>query len=457
MTSSNKAYWLTSGFYSILLRVSILLFNFATTFLLFRIFSLKEVGVWGLFLMIVSVIEVARSGLIQNGLIRFLSISPSDEHSKIISASFSLNIILSVFTILLIVSGSQFLCVNVLKAPSLETLLYYYILTTLLLLPYFQFLYIQQANLDFKGVFWVVMSRQGTFFLGVVTIYILGYKPTMLNLVHLQTFAAFVGMIAGYFFARKFFTFTLEINRAWIKKLFNFGKFGFVTNLSTIISGGMDQAMLSNMISTSAVALQRAALQITNVVEVPTNAMADIVFPQSARRMNQDGQGGVNYLYQKSVSVTLSIIVPFLIVVFLFPDFIITIITGGGEYLQSKAILQVTVLYAVLIPFDRLGGTIFDSTGRQKLNFYLQILNVCTNFLSNLFFITKFGIIGAAYGTLVTFFISFAIRQTILRRVYNIHLWSVVKSTFLFYGECYHVLKQSLLKGKIPKNPLEGW
>lgn len=414
--------------------------------MLFRLFSLAEFGIWGLFLMIVGIIETARSGLIQNSLIRYLSISPPEDHPKIIGASVTMNAILSSATILLIVLGSHALCGQVLKAPDLELMLYYYIVTTLILLPFFQFQYIQQANLDFKGVFWGIFFRQGVFFFGILACFITGHKPSLLNLVHLQTASAVVGTIVGFLFAKKFLSFSRKLDIAWLKKLFDFGKFGFITNLSSIVSGSIDQAMLSNMVGTPAVALQRAALQVTNAVEVPTNAMADIVFPQSARRMHLEGKEAVKYLYEKSVSVILAIIMPFLLAVFFFPGPAITLVTGGNEYLQSIVILQVTILYVFIVPFDRQAGTIFDSTGKQKLNFYLQLCAVAINFCTNYFFIKHYGIIGAAYGSLTTYCISFVVKQWILRKLYNISLTSVLINTWKFYGEAFQMAKQRLIK-----------
>ncbi len=446
MSGDKKSYWLSSGFYSILQRFSTLVFNFGSTAMLFRLFSLDEFGTWGLFLTISSIVEVARSGLIQNAIIRFLSISDKSEHPKIISASFTLNVILSLSTILLLVSFSGLLANVVLKAPALEYMFYYYVITTLILLPFFQFQYIQQANLDFKGVFWGMFCRQGLFFVVISIFFITGYKPDLINLVHLQTAAALMGAIVGYKFAHKFTSFSAKIDQEWLKKLFDFGKFGFITNLSSIVSGSIDQGMLSNMVGTSAVALQRAALQVTNAVEVPTNAMADIVFPQSARRMHQDGKEAVKYLYEKSVGVVFAIIVPFLAAVMLFPTLILTIVTGGNEYLKSIQILQVTLVYTAIIPFDRQAGTIFDSTGRQKLNFVLQICAVIINFITNYFFISYYGIIGAAYGSLTTYLISFIVKQILLRKIYNINYLGVLKHAISFYGEAFKLIKRKLAR-----------
>ncbi|MFN8436823.1 MAG: oligosaccharide flippase family protein [Cytophagales bacterium] len=451
MTQGNKSYWLTSGIYTILQRFSTLVFNFGSTSLLYRIFSdnQDELGTWGLFLSVVSIIEVARSGLIQNAVVRHLSIAPKEEHGNIISSSLILNILLSLLSIILLIAGSHFLSVFALKAPGLEILLYYYIITTLILLPFFQFQYIQQANLDFKGVFWGMFCRQGLFFIVILIFYIIGYKPTLLNLVHLQTTAALLGALVGYQFTKKFLVITTKINKEWVVKLFNFGKFGFITNLSSIVSGSIDQFMLSNLIGTTAVPQQRAALQVTNAVEVPTNAMADIVFPQSARRMHTDGKEAVKYLYEKSVGVILGIIVPFLTFVVLFPDFIIDIVTGGKVYHQAALILQIAAIYTAIIPFDRQAGVIFDSTGRQKMNFYLQIAAMFINFLTNLFFIKNFGIIGAAYGSLTTYVISFITKQLILRYLYGVEITSIFKQSLNFYADMYKLFCNKILKRQL--------
>lgn len=50
------------------------------------------------------------------------------------------------------------------EAPALATLLSIYAITTFLLTPHFQLTFLQQANMDFKGVFWSNIVKQGTLF-----------------------------------------------------------------------------------------------------------------------------------------------------------------------------------------------------------------------------------------------------------------------------------------------------
>ncbi|MBC8110909.1 MAG: flippase, partial [Verrucomicrobia bacterium] len=453
-TDNSKSYWLTSGIFTLLKYGSALVFNFGSNVLLYYLLSVKESGVWSLFLIIaVNFIEVSRSGLIQNGLIRYLSITHVDDHPKIITASFTLNLILTAITVTLLGLGGHWLALT-LKMPEIEPLFYFYIITTLLLIPFLQFQYIQQANMDFRGVFWGNFVKQGVNFGVIVIAYALHYTPTLLNLVHLQTLTTIAGTFVAWFFVRRFLKFSKVIDWTWVKKLFDYGKYVFTTNLGATIFGSIDSIMLSMLIpaqngaNREAVAFQGVALRITNVVEVPTNAMADILFPQSARRLETQGKEGVKYLYEKAVGVIIALVLPGLILLYLFPRFAILLVTGKDEFLEAVAILQITILYTIFVPFDRQCGTILDSIGKQRLNFLLTAFNAVVNIVSNYTYIKLFnlGLLGASYGTLTTYIISFVLRQMILRRELGVNLANVFVYAFGFYGEMFKIGKNFLQK-----------
>ena len=462
MTQPVKSYWLTSGLYTILQRGSVLIFNFGTTFCLTRMLGAEGFGVWTLFNIIgFNFIEVARSGLIQNALVRYLSIAHISDHPRIITASFILNLALTSLTILLLLFGSTFLS-QALKTPELGNVLYFYIFTTLALIPYFQFQYIQQANLDFKGVFWGNFVRQGLFFIVVGSAFYFKHTLTLLNLVNLQTAVALAGAAVSYFFVRKFLKFSRHLDNEWIKRLFDYGKYVFITNLSATIFGAIDTLMLSALINKDdpsmrkgainvnnkqAVGLQGAALRITNMVEVPTNAMADIVFPQSARRMETQGKDAVRYLYEKSVGVIMALVVPAMAVIWLLPKLAVYVVAGPG-YEDAAYILQITALYSVFVPFDRQSGSILDSIGKQKLNFYLTLFNAAVNIAANYLYIKvlNYGVIGASFGTMTTYILSFTIRQLILRHELGVSLLNVFKEAFKFYGQLWGMVRKRLGK-----------
>ena len=81
------SYWLSSGFYALLNQLTQMVFNLGSVMLLLRMLDNKTCGSWILFMTLTSFIEVARTGLLQNGMISFLSTAPKSEYPKILTAS----------------------------------------------------------------------------------------------------------------------------------------------------------------------------------------------------------------------------------------------------------------------------------------------------------------------------------------------------------------------------------
>ena len=446
MAFAKDSYWLKSGFYTVLLKSSIMLLGFGGFFFLVRITDKPTFGVWALFLTVTSLIETARNGLIQNAQIKFLTTEPKENHPEIISASFTLNILLTFVSIIILLILGPLLSSRM-NAPALQTMLYFYIFTTITLIPYSQFNFIQQGNMDFKGIFFSNVAKNGILFLFIFICFIFKLEVDLLNLVHIQTIGAIVGASVSYFFVRKYFVFAMKVNFQRVLQLFNYGKYVFGTNLSSMLFKSIDQFMIGSMISTASVAVYNTAIRITNLVEIPTLSVAAIVFPKSAQRMATEGISSVKYLYEKSVGVILAVLFPALLFILIFPSFIIRIVAGEA-YLDTVPILQVTILYCFFVPFANQFGTILDSIGMPKVNFYVNLFGAVVNVVSNLFFINKFGLIGASYGTLTAYFINFFIVQYILAKKLNVNTLNTFKYARQFYVQGYEVAMNYFLKKK---------
>jgi O-antigen/teichoic acid export membrane protein len=117
--------------------------------------------------------------------------------------------------------------------------------------------------------------------------------------------------------------------------------------------------MLGALLSPAATGAFNVAVRIMGLVEIPTNTMAVMVFPQSAKRMATGGQDAIKYLYEKSVGTVLALVVPCFLFLVLFPGFVVHII-AGNKYPETIPIIKVTVLYCFFIPYSRQFGTILD-------------------------------------------------------------------------------------------------
>ncbi len=333
-----------------------LFFNLGTVFILWRVLDKATCSIWVIYLLITSFIEVGRTGLLQNGLMTFLSTAPTSEHGKINTASLSLNLSLSViFAILLFVSPVWAKWLFSSYTPSTQatiaSLLQVYAFTTLVLSGLYQFNFIQQANLDFKGLFWSGFFKNGLLFFYVLYQKWANGSFDVLHLAICQLIAALPATAIAYLFARKYFELYPSVDMTWVKKLFHYGKYTFGTNMATMTYKNVDRLILSVFLLDK-VSTYDLAIKVNTLTEVPTMTLAAVLFPQSARRAaesagNNNGQNTAKYLYEKSVGVLLSILLPAVVFVMIFADFIIQII-GSEKYSDSAPILRVTIFMVFL-------------------------------------------------------------------------------------------------------------
>jgi len=251
-------------------------------------------------------------------------------------------------------------------------------------------------------------------------------------MVNFQTLSAFLGALISIVYVRKYIAFSKKINWEWVIRLFQYGKFVFGTNISSVFFKTADQMILGNIKTSVEVGSYNAAARISNLFEVPITSIAAVVFPQSSKRIHHEGISAAKDLYEKSVAVMLSLIIPAVIFVCILPKFVLYVLTGK-EYTDMAFVLQLVVIQNIFTPFLRQFGTILDSEGRPHINFYFLIVNAALNIVVNFYMITWYGVEGAALGSLIVcvFCTSFTIWY--MSSQFGISLKKTFQNTIGFY------------------------
>jgi len=429
-------YWIKSGIINIVQNFSGVFFGFASFYFLVRLVSKYDFGVWTLFMSTTTIIEITRIGLVQNALIKYISSSDKSEHPKIISAAFTITGALTILCILLNIGFAHTLS-SLWKSPELKMLFYAYNVGFFLTGALTLFNCIEQAHLSFKGIFITNFVRQVIFFLVVAGSFFLKIHVELIYLVVVQAVSVIICTTIAYFYVRKHLKISFKLYPEWIKKLFNYGKFAFGTTISSMLSGTIDQMMLGGMLSPAASGAFNIAVRITNLIDIPTSAVAVIVFPQSAKRMETEGKEGIKYLYEKSVGTIMAILIPSVLVLYFFSGLVIHLI-AGDKYNDSIPLLHVTLLYCLLIPYGRQFGTILDSIGKTRLTFTIVLITATFNLTLNYFFIKQFGVVGAAYATLISNVLGFLIARSILKKELNVKMSNTFIYAYRFYPDMYN-------------------
>lgn len=438
----NASGWIKSGFYSIGSRVSVLLFGFGSFYFLIRVLSKSDFGAWSIFLTITTIVEMSRNGLIQNALIKLLHSHDLQTECKIVTASWIINTIYSVLVYLILILFSE-VFKEMFGVNEIEPMFIYFGITMLLLIPISQYNYLQQAKFSFSGIFWTAFVRQGFFFIVVVICFFSKIQLSLVALVLVQAGCTFVGLIVAFFAARKYATYSFEWDIKIAKKVFHFGKYVMGTNISSLFFKSVDQFSIGYFLNASSVALYSSAMRLSNMIEYPATSIAEVVYPYSTTKINEMGEQVTKSIYEKSVGLTLTITLPIVLVTFIFSDLIIYIIAGSA-YSESAEILRITILFGLITPFNRQFGMAMDSTNRPHLNFLLLLIALGVNIISNMTFIHYLGLIGAAYGTLLSYVIISIVGHLMLVKYFDVKLFGVFIAMTSYYKQGFDMLKSKL-------------
>lgn len=427
-----------SGLYAFGSRLSLLFFGFGSFYFLIRTQTKEEFGAWSLFLTVTTILEMSRNGLVQNALIKLFHASHSKDRSKVIFASWIINAFFTVVVYLLIlllalVSEALF------DMPALKRMFLWYGITLALLIPITQFNYIQQAHFSFTGIFWASFIRQGVLFLFIFIAYVMTYQISLLELVVWQTIASFFAVLVAYKLSRSFRQGNSKViwDKAVILKVFDFGKFVMGTNLFSLVFKSADQFVIGALLNPASVALYSSAIRMSNIVEYPATAVAEVVYPYSTSRVSAEGEHVIKSLYEKSVGFTLAVIIPAILFVFLFSDWIIRVV-AGSEYSDAGDILRITILFGLLTPFNRQFGMAMDASGRPQINFYLLVFAAILNIILNVFFVRLWGIFGAAYATLLAYLVVSLLGHLYLVKLFKVEIKSIGFYMFSSYTQVWN-------------------
>ncbi len=429
--------WLRSGLFSLLEKGAALLFNLGTTVLLLRLLTKEDFAAWGIFIILTYFVEMGRSGLIQNALMRHLALSRNDRqtYSAISTASFFLNFSFSVFSNLLLWLGANWVAQQY-QVPQIAALLPAYFLTNFVMALYAHGYFVQQARSEFRGVFWGAVFLRGLPFCWVFFCWWTGKPVELSDLAWAMLTGALAGGVAVWLFARPFIFFSKKIDFQWVAKLFSFGKYVLGTNLSTMFYKNIDKLTLGHLLGPAAFAVYDAAGKVTQMVEMPSYSLAAIVFPHSAR----EGAAGAKRLYERSVAAVLAIILPFLVMTVLFAEPIIWLF-AGEQYMASADVLRLTAFFGLFLPFAVQFGTVLDSTGRPATNFIFTLFTALLNLGLSYWFVAEFGLFGAAFATLLGYAASFVLMQVYLFKKFKINALNAFRYVPEVYGTGWKMLR----------------
>jgi len=212
----------------------------------------------------------------------------------------------------------------------------------------------------------------------------------------------------GIWFARAYNQFGLKIrnwkfNKELSKKILKNSWPLMLSSAAVLIYLRIDQVMIGAMMGNYEVGLYAAAVKLVEVWYFVPGIICASLFPAiiNAKKTSVEMyRRRLNNLYILMAAISILMAIPITILA----KPIIYILFGNG-YLESVNILRIYIWSSVGLFLSIAVSQYLMSENSVKTIFWLNFLAMLTNIILNLIFIPAFGLLGAAWATLISYFI----------------------------------------------------
>jgi O-antigen/teichoic acid export membrane protein len=197
----------------------------------------------------------------------------------------------------------------------------------------------------------------------------------------------------------------------------------FLSGAASSIILDIDKSMLSSILSVENVAYYSVAVFIAAVIEIPGRAMFQILSPVVASAINKNQMKKLEDLLKKSSTNLVLVASLFFLLINLNIDDFYEMLNQDGYSIGIPIVIIVSLgkLYSMSV------GCINNIISNSKYYYYTFWFSLFSSVLAvalNIYLISEFGIIGAAYATLIVLVIMNTLKIYLVKAKFNIHPYS---------------------------------
>lgn len=421
-----RSYWLRSGAFALMQRLSVSACSVATFLLLVRMLSKESQGNYDLFMVAVTVFELFKTALLKNATLT-LTYNQTEQMRHIQSASLLINLLLTAVVALLIVGAYGF------WGGELPQMLAVYLPALLLLVAVNHFEIQMLVQADFRAIFFTQLARHSVIMLCVAGLFAADYPLRLWELALVQSLGVAAAALVGWRLARPLLLpFSGEQLRQSTLQLLRFGRYVAGTAIMADLARSADRYLVAHMAGTAATALYGISGRITNLTDLPASAVAEISFPKTVRAMAEEGKASVARVFEWSVAANWVFLLPASLAIMFVPEFVLGIV-AGESYTEAAVILRLMLATGLLLPFMRQFGNTMDAIGKPHLNFRINAAIAVFCIGAELLLLPLAGKEGAAMGLFVGMFTGCALAYFVLRRYVPVRLAGILGKVFGIY------------------------
>lgn len=261
-----------------------------------------------------------------------------------------------------------------------------------------------QSKVASKRITWVNMFM--VVVSAIIKIVLIVYKADLIYFAGVYAIETFICAAGFIYFYRKENLSLSNWKFSWptAQKMIARSWFLIIGTIATAIYMKIDQVMIKELMSDRAVGLYSAAVKTCSVWLFVTVAITQSVFPSLVLLKKRSQEEFLKQL-QQLYNLLIKIAIVASIVYTLFSEVIIEFLFGY-EYIESSGILTIYIWSIIFVFLSNGSWGYYLNENLEKFSSIRLIVGALINVFLNLLFIKKFGLLGAAYATLISYSIS---------------------------------------------------
>jgi len=212
---------------------------------------------------------------------------------------------------------------------------------------------------------------------------------------------------------------SIQIPRRFRKIILTYSVFSYLNSLGAILVISLDAIMISGMLGLSEYGIYSVVRFLMGALMVPYSAIMRVSAPLVSKYWKTREMGEMQELYQKVSSVTLFIGLFLFLGVWVSREELFQFL--GPEYQPGIYIFLCLMIGRLLDMYFGLNGTILVTSKRYKFDMIFTSLLILLVIVLNLYFIPKWGLMGAALSTTIAYFGYNFSRMIFVWYTYKIH------------------------------------
>lgn len=240
------------------------------------------------------------------------------------------------------------------------------------------------------------------------------YVPSIAYLITYALALIIFGLVFHLYLFPEYFK--LKKEKTELKPLLIFGFSATLSSLGFFLITYTDTLLLTYFRTLEEVALYSAAIPIITLMLYLPFSVSGVILPLSSELWEKKMEGSLRFAVEKLTKYLFVILIPIAGVLIVYPEITLNLLFGT-KFAQASPALTILAIGAVFYGVGYIYLNFLFGISGPKTNTILSLSIAILNLILNLVLIPKYGIIGAAISTAISYFVLFILSTIFLSKL----------------------------------------